>query len=300
MALKVEVMQAWWTLARVRGLKRLTREQAALADELLASVRVRFETGTVGQYAVLRLEVLRDRLRDDLGDFVQAEAELVAALDAAVGAEGGSYVTPDTIAARPPPEEADWLAIADAHRPALAQLVAERRAAARAATLARVEARPSPTLWAGYRVRVIDTPEDAGTDFASVGIGVPVPSGSARRGRAERTAALDEVAAAEADAEALRDTIERDVTAVLSAWRRAHDKATTYDTRLVPAARAALDAVRADFAVGRAPFASLFEAEVALVELERARLVAAVDTWMARATALAVLGTLPDGPGVQP
>lgn len=298
LALRARVLRTYWTLARVRGLRQLTEDQAARADELFSSVRVQFETGAVGQYAVLRLDVLRNRLRDDVGDFARAEAELVAGLNAALASDGGRYPTPTAIEPRPPPTETDWLALADVHRPALRQLVAEREAASQSATLAKVEARPSPVVWAGYRIRLIDTVDDAGTDFASLGVGVPVPSGSARRARGDRAASLEEVAAAEAAARALRDGIRSEMAAIVATWQRAEAKATTYGERLIPAAQAALDTARADFAVGRAAFASLFEAEVELIDLERARLQAAVETELQRAMALEVLGTLP--PGAQP
>ena len=48
-----------------------------------------------------------------------------------------------------------------------------------------------------------------------------------------------------------------------------------------------------DFSVGRADFASLFEAEVSLLSLERALILAATETWIQHAAALAALGTSP-------
>ena len=52
---------------------------------------------------------------------------------------------------------------------------------------------------------------------------------------------------------------------------------------------------RADFSVGRADFASLFEAEVALLDLDRALIAADVQTHLEAATALGVLGIVPAG-----
>ncbi len=291
--LRAHVVRSWWELTRIRGLRRLTDAHLARSEELLASVRVRFETGGVGQYAVVRLEVLRDRLRDDLGDFERADTELVSALTAALASDEETFETPAEIPALPPPPPQAWTEVARAHRPALRRWTHERRAAEQGARLARVDAFRGVTLWAGYRVRTIDTPQDAGVDFASLGVGVPLPLSSVRRSRGEREAALSEAVSASAHEQALLDAVDADMQAILARWRRASDKVALYDDTLIPSATAALQLARADFAVGRADFASVFDTEVELVDLERSRLQAAVQTHLQQAEALAVLGVRP-------
>ncbi len=290
------VRHTWWMLVRARLLREVTAEHLALADELLAAARIRYETGATGQHAVLRLQVLRDRLQDELGDFDTLDAELSAALVEALAADGTrSFETPASATSLAPPSDADWLALAEAHRPLLAKLSAEQSAAEEAARAARLEALPDPSVWAGYRIRTVQTEMDPGTDLVSVGVGLPIPTGSGRRASGARAAALEEAGAASSMRESALDGVAADMAAVLARWTRAWDKAGTYDNTLIPGARATLETTRSDFAVGRADFASLFEAEVALLDLERARIVAAVDTHIQQAEATAVLGTLPPG-----
>lgn len=286
------VRRSWWMLVRARVLRAVTEEHLARTEELLEAARIRYETGAVGQHAVLRLEVLRDRLGDELGEFDRLDAELTAALEEALAAEDSrAFETPTTVLPVAPPDEADWIALAEEHRPLIAKLLAEQSAAEEAARTARLEALPDPSVWAGYRVRTVQTDTDPGTDLVSVGVGLPIPTGSGRRSGGARAAALEEASAARAMREAALDAIAADIATVQARWSRAWHKAATYDEALIPRARAALETTRSDFAVGRADFASLFEAEVALLDLERARVVAAVDTHIQRAEAAAVLGT---------
>ena len=296
LALARNVRRAWWMLVRARMLRAVTEEHLARTEELLEAARIRYETGAVGQYAVLRLEVLRGRLGDELGDFERLDTELTAALGRALAADNSrSFETPATVSPVAPPDETDWIALAERHRPLLAKLLSEQSASEEAARAARLEALPDPSVWAGYRVRTIQTDTDPGTDLVSVGVGVPIPTGSGRRSRGGRAAALEEASAARAMRESALDAIAADIATVQARWSRSWDKAATYDEALIPGARAALETTRSDFSVGRADFASLFEAEVALLDLERARIVAAVDTHIQRAEATAVLGTQPPG-----
>jgi len=290
------VRRAWWLLVRARLLRVVTEQHLALTDELLAAARVRYETGSIGQHGVLRLEVLRDRLSDELGEFDRLDGELSATLMEALAAdEAPRFDTPTSVAPVPAPSETDWLALAEAHRPLLARLDAEQRAAERAAQVARMDGWPDPSVWAGYRLRTAQTPTDPGTDLVSVGVGLPIPTGSGRRAAGARAAALEEARAVASTRASTLDQIAADMASILARWTRAWDKTTTYDDALIPGARATLETTRSDFAVGRADFSALFEAEVALLDLERARIVAAVDTHLQHAEAAAVLGTLPPG-----
>lgn len=291
--LRVSVERTTWLLARTALLRDVTRDHLARTEELLAAATARYETGGTGQHGVLRLTVLRDRLADDLADFDRAEAELRAGLRAALG--GGEIGDLDLPGAEPAPTPPALAPRARAleSRPLLAGLEAKGDAATEAATLARVSARPSVSVWAGYRLRTIETSMDAGTDLVSVGVGVPLPVGSARRADGHEAAAEAEARAADAEARAALDRITAQADAALAGWRRAADKVETYDTVLLPGARATLETTRADFTVGRADFASLFEAEVALLQLERARIGAAVDTWLHRADVWSATGVAP-------
>ncbi len=293
--LGVTIEQTWWLVARSRMLRAVTEAHLARTEELLSAARSRYEVGALGQHAVLRLEVQRAKLDDDLGDFDRAERELLAALTEALGGQPAAVDSPEDLEPLPPPAAVDAVAIARDHRPLRAALAADQTAADAAAHLAAADAVPDLTLWAGYRLRA-PTEMDPGADLVSVGASVPIPTGSARRAAGERDGWLQDARAAGFAADAAELAIAADAELVRAGWERAARKVATYDTSLIPGARATLDTTRAEFAVGRAEFSSLFEAEIALLDLERTRIIAAVETHLRRAEARAVLGVdAPEG-----
>lgn len=294
--LTAAVHTAFWSLARVHALEALTQAHLARTEELLAAVNTRYEVGATGQHAVLRLQVLSARLRDELDEFTRLDTELTAGLNAAIGAAPETrYTTPPDIAAIDAPKDQDWIAIATAHRPRLAQLETARQESEVAGTLARLDGKPDVQVWAGYRLRTVETHMDDGEDLVSVGVGVPIPSGSARRARSEQAAQLAESRGQGLLYDALINDIHAEMQTITARWRRSWRKARTYESTLIPAAQATLDTTLSDFTVGRAEFASLFDAEVTLLDLERARIHAATDTHLQQAAAWATLGTAPAG-----
>lgn len=294
--LRTAVHQTWWMLTQSRMMERVTQTHLTRTDELLSAARSRYETGALGQHAVLRLEVLRAQLLDELEDHQQSDRTLTAALGEALGGERTrTYTTPEVLTPLSPPSERSWIAAAQEHRPLLKALASERDAEASAATLAQLDGRPDVSLWSSYRVRTIDTETDPGADLVSLGVGLPLPIGSARQAEGAAAAAQARARAIEHDHQAALHRIDAQMTTIHAAWTRADSKARTYRETLIPGAQAVLETTRSDFSVGRADFASLFEAEVALLALERAWITAAAQTHLQHAAAMGVLGTSPLG-----
>ena len=290
--LRREVFQLYWRLSLSRMLEGVTREHVARAEELLEAVRARYEIGQVGQHQLLRLGVLRDRLRDDLGNFVRADRVLIAALSRTLSREpGGTFATPPDVEPRPLGESvSDWLAVARAERPELKRLGESIRTAETAAELAQVDGRPDVSVWMKYRVRRIDTPEDDGTDQVSAGVSIPIPWGSAKRSWADRAAQLQAARGGRARLAAELDRIAAELEAIHARWTRAFEQAVEYRERLTPAARATLETSLSDYTVGRADFATLFDSEVALLDLDRILRTATVQTHLQAAAADATIG----------
>jgi len=264
--LKRAVEILYWRLSQSDLLHRVTRSHLERTQELLGAVQVHYEVGRVGQNAVLRLGVLRDRLRDDLGDFELVDRQISAGLNEALS--------------RPMRNE-----------PRLQQIREEVRAEGQEAKLARIKTRPEVNVWAKYRLRTVDTPMDDGTDFVSLGVAVPIPWGSRKRGLGEEAAHHEAERAARARLDAAVNHIAAELEIAEAAWSRAFDKASTYRETLIPAARATLQATLSDFSVGKADFASLYDSEVELLMLEKAYITAAVETHMQSATARSISGS---------
>jgi outer membrane protein TolC len=291
--LRREVFELFWRLTLSRMLEGVTREHIARTEELLEAVRARYETGAAGQHQLLRLGVLRDRLRDDLGNFARADQVLGAALSRALSRDAErSFVTPRALDPKPVSGTvSEWLALAREERSELKRLEESIRTAEAAAELARIDGRPDVTVWMKYRARTIDTPLDDGTDQVSLGFSIPIPWGSAKRSRAERAAQLQVARAGRARLVEELDRIESDLAAIHARWTRAFEQAVAYRDGLTPSARAALETSLSDYTVDRAGFATLFEAEVALLDLERTLLQSTAETHIQASAADAAIGT---------
>jgi outer membrane protein TolC len=225
---------------------------------------------------------------------------LSAALSRALAREvGETFATPPELDPRPVSGSvSDWIGMAREERPELERLEESIRTAEAAAELARVGGRPDVTVWMKYRMRRIDSALDDGTDQVSAGFSIPIPWGSAKRSRAERAAHTQVARAGRARLAAQQDRIESELTAIHARWKRAFQQAIEYRDNLTPDARATLEIALSDYSVDRADFATLFEAEVALLDLERTLRRSTAETHIQAAAAEAAMGV--ERPGGRP
>jgi cobalt-zinc-cadmium efflux system outer membrane protein len=295
--LRGQVSVIYWKLTLSRMLEEVTRAHVSRTEELLRAVRARYETGAAGQHEILRLQVLRDRLSDDLGDFTRADRELRAALSRTLSRPADTpFDTPKELGlARVTGAPSDWLALAREKKPELRRIEESIRTEESGAELAHRERVPDVTVFLAYRVRQIDTPLDDGTDQMSAGISVPIPWGSWKRSRASRAARLEAARGGRARLAAEVDRIESQLEATHARWTRAFEQAVVYRDHLTPDARDALEATLTDYTVGKADFATLFQSEVDLLDLERTKRSATVQTHIEQAVARETIGATPQG-----
>ena len=269
--LRAMVRRAYYRLALTRQLRKVTESHIKLLGQLIDAVRIKYEVGKVGQHDLLRLTVLSDKLKDDLESFDRDDAALTATINATLHrATDLSIKTLDRTTVPSPPASLEALVrAARAKRPRLRLL--EQRAETERARVrqAQREKYPDITAWAGYRVR-IEAGTDPGADFFALGLSVPLTffHSDSRWGTVQR-AARARAQAAEAERAAELDSVRGELGATLARWRRAEREARVYRNRLMPAAHRTLDATFAAYGVGRADFASLFQAELQLLDFER-------------------------------
>ena len=275
-AVALGLAERWWDLAENRVLAALTRDHQAWAADALASARSVYEVGGGSQAAVLRWTLLHETLTEQVAELDRREAELRALLVRSTPLAADPLALTETI--QPvAPVGADDLPELEGANPTLRRLDEMRGLREAEARQAVVESRPDPALHVGYRVRS-GALDDGGSDFVSVGATVPLPVGSAGVGKRLADAHL-----AGADAvSAQRDAVVRELVArrqvLLLDWQRADERAHTYADQLVPLARQALETTLADYRVGQATLADLYQAGVQLIGLERDALLAATDT----------------------
>ena len=290
--LRAAVATAYYRLALARQLGALTADHVGLVAQLVDAVRIKYEVGRAAQESLLRLEVLRDRLKDDLGDFSAQQRAFTAAINAALHRDAVTPIaTPRVLVLNPPTRTAAELqAIAEASRPALKQLGVAVQMHRLAADLALREAFPDATLFAAYGIRSALSADNPGRDLVTFGATLPLPLFYAQRNAAQAAADRDLADAADAQRATLRDDILQQLGQTLATWRRAAEKVRTYREHLVPDAHRVLDATLASYQVDRADLLSLYDAELELLNFEKAIHVATAEGLVAQAATEKIVG----------
>jgi cobalt-zinc-cadmium efflux system outer membrane protein len=290
--LRALVRRAYYRLALSRQLREVTQKHLQLVNDFVDVVRVKNEAGVGAQYELLRLNVLEGQLRDDLNNFDQDEQALTAAINAALHRPLGVPVpTPAQTTLPEPAASAPVLARrAEQDRPLLKHFTAAAATYRAASRRAAREGYPDITLWAGYRVRM-RAGTDPGTDFVSLGVSLPIPVFYDQRWGSERRRSELMAQAAMQDRAAELDRIRGELGRVVATWKRALQKARTYRKDLTPEAQLTLQATFAAYQANRADFASLFQAELQLLDFERETLMADTSAAEARVDVEALVGS---------
>lgn len=268
--LRAMVRRAYYSLALSRQLRVVTEGHIKLLGQLIDAVRVKYEVGKVGQHDLLRLTVLKSKLEDDLESFDRDDRALTATINATLHrADSTAVKTPERMTEADVRRTLEQLtAEAKRSRPLLRWYLEQAKTHHVAARQAAREGYPDLTAWIGYRVRT-EAGADPGTDFFSAGISVPIPfSYSSRWGSQDREHKA-RARSAEQQREAELDRIRGGLGERIAAWKRAAQEARTYRDKLMPQAHRTLDSTFAAYQVDRADFASLFQAEIQLLEFER-------------------------------
>ena len=298
------IESAYWRLGLARRLRAITVDHIRLLDQLYQAATARYQSGGGGQHNLLRLEVLKGALQEDIRDFDRREADLLAAINTARHVAPDTPITVESMAypAPTPASAAKLTAEAAQKQPMVAALRARSKASRLGAESRSWERWPDITLWLGYRVRTA-AGTDPGTDFMSVGFSIPLPfdySGQTDAARREYLARAD---ALHSRAQAAMDDITYRIRAALLAWNRSLQQAENYADHLIPKARESLDAALAAFSAGRTDFTALYEAQLQVLTFERTLENAVADTWLRRSEIATLTGIDPDvsaGKGVAP
>ncbi|MDP7038793.1 MAG: TolC family protein [Myxococcota bacterium] len=297
------VKRTYYRLTLTRELRTLTMNHLDLVKQFIEVIRVRYEVGRVGQSDILRLEVQRDRLRDELRDFHLRDTEFVATLNAAIRQDPGNTISTQELP-QPPALKASLNKLIESaarSRPLLAKLSKAAYAAELKAQRFEKEGRPDLRGWVGYRMRRAVDDGDSGEDLFSAGLSIPLPWFWNDRRWGELAAAHRATKRSiEAGHDAARYQLRGQLDAAVNRWRRMLEKAQTYEIELVPAAQKTLEATFAAYQVGQSEFASLFQAEVQLLDFERTIRVAKTNALLASIEVDTLVGAHLNLQGVNP
>jgi cobalt-zinc-cadmium efflux system outer membrane protein len=258
---------------RALALRKINTEHVAATERLLTAARARYEVGRADQQDLLKLELLRERLREEARDLDAEAAALRADLNSLAGRPADA---PLAAAAEPRVAVVDGdadalVARAEEGRPLAQALARQGEAAHKQATAAREDVWPDVTAWLGYRVR-LPAGTDRGDNFVTAGVSVPITSPwSGVREDADARAAEANAEAKRAERRALLRMLRGRISSTLVRYTRARDRAAAHDETLIPQAERTLESAFSAYRVDRATFSDLFTAEVDLLNLSRAR-----------------------------
>ncbi len=274
-----KVKQFYWKLVLVKKRKAIREKHIGVVDSLLEAVKAKYSSGRANQQDILKLHILKEKLTDEIYDFAQRERELTATINSALHRDMNvSIETHEEIPLVKVTATSNQLTKVAQKERVLLQVWKKKAELERlAAQKEGYEKWPDITVWTGYRIRR-EVGMDRGEDFVSVGVSVPIPFDYSNRYEATTRARLANALAYEEKHKSILDVISSDIDKSLSKWERSYQKASTYSERLIPEARATLDAALSAWQVGRADFTSLYQAELQLLNFEESVVVAKAQT----------------------
>jgi len=275
-----EAREAFFDLYYVYRARDINAANQELVLDLQRVAEDRYATGLTAKQDALQAAVMHQHLvhRDVVLDRVQTVAE--ARINALLNLPPGSAVPPPPARIAEPrhtPDADAMQALAVANRPELAALADRVRARTAEVRAAELEYYPSVTafgaydsLWAERQLRPM------------VGLGINVPIQLERR-----RAAVDEARAAVLEAESLlrdqKNEVLFEVTEAVSELEEQRHVVQLYEASILPAAEEALAAAHSGYENDTNDFATLIEAEQAVIKARLGQQKALADYYKARA-----------------
>jgi len=293
--LKGKVMQLYWRLVLVKRLTGIRDKHISTVERLLGAVQAKYASGEANQQDILKLQVLKEKLTDEIQDLKQTERELSAMINSALHRDmSAPLVTGEEIPLIACTSTLNELIeMARKERQLLKFWKKKADVERLAAEKERYEGRPDITLWTGYRIRK-EVAADKGNDFFSVGVSVPIPVDYKDRYNAKTKARLAHALASEEKYNLMLDRVSFEIEKSLSKWERSCNKVVTYHRQLIPGAESTLEAALSAWKVGRTEFSSLYQAEVQLLDFEKAVLMARAETVLMSLEIERLVGASPD------
>ncbi len=255
-----KVKDAWYRLYFKKKAISVVERNLALLDDVIRLTEVRYETGTGLQQDVLKAQVQRSRMMEQLLSLEQQVSTLRSELDRLLGeAPKEGYETPDELSL--PDLEVDLEELLQAgytERPlnnAYRSLINRYRHQKR---LAELDDYPDFTVWGSWRFRDDDLP-DGGTDFVSAGVSfnLPVYRDKRRAALAEANAALR---MAEHQSVGFKNSVTESITQAYARMQETHQQAELYNAGIIPQTSQAFQAALSSYQVGQVEFISLLDA----------------------------------------
>lgn len=296
-----ELETAYYRIYFIDRALEVTGRNEALVGDFAQLTATKYGVGSGAQPDVLKAQVERTRLSDQMVTLAERRESELARLNALLGRPTGtplpttvlpaevrvvaipaepdglrfaSSALEDVVAVDRPddglPSTAELQALALEHNPMIQAHTRRVAAQEQALALARTAGLPDFNVTAGYSYR------NGLGDFFNVMVSAPLPIFAGRKqsqGVVEQTAVLDDHRARH---DAMVNELHAEIASLAAELRRTRDQLVLLDDGILPQARAGLESSTSAYRVGRVDFLALLDAQVTLYrhELDHHRLLA--------------------------
>ncbi len=272
LAIANAVKQPFLELAYVTRAIAIMEKNRVLLQDLVRIARTKYAVGKGLLQDVLKAQVSLSSLDTELialrAEKQLAEARLNLVLNRPVQSPLGT--PPDTIGLSSVPMTVDALqAQADEAHPSLKAMEQSIMMWQAQVEVARRNLWPDMTVNLGYRQRVF-TPNDPvkGSDFISVGIGIPLPVFGGRKQRQQIAEARANMREAEAQKAAERQQIYYEIQRLIIQARQHRESAELFRTAMLPQAEQSLASALSGYRVDKVDFLTLLNNQMTLLNFE--------------------------------
>jgi outer membrane protein TolC len=255
-----KVKDAWYRLYFKQQAINVVERNLALVDDIIRLTEVRYETGTGLQQDVLKAQVQKSKLMEQMMSLQQQEESVQAELNNLVNrSEPSDFAPPQTLE----------LPVVDLsleeftrsgldNRPKVSAFKALIKRFKHQQRLAELDNYPDITLWGSWRFRDDDLP-DEGTDFVSAGVSFNLPVYKEKR-RAAQAEALAAIRMAERQMESFRSNLTASTRKAYARLQETYQQAGLYKSGIIPQTSQSFQAALSAYQVGKVAFVSLIDA----------------------------------------
>ncbi len=254
------VKDAWYRLYFKEQAIAVTERNLALVDDIIRLTEVRYETGSGLQQDVLKVQVERSRFMERLLSLRQQRSVVQAELNRLLDRPpGGTYDIPEELDLVTVEKDLELFQQAGSeNRPLNSAYQALINRYRYQKKLADLDDYPDMTLWAGWRFRDNDLP-DNGTDFVSAGVSFNLPVYREKR-RAATSEAKAAMRMAERQSRDFRNSVTESIQNAYDRMEETREQTRLYQEGIIPQTGQGFQSALGSYQVGEVEFISLLDA----------------------------------------
>ena len=254
-----KVKDAWFRLYYKQMAIGVVERNMKLVDDIIRLTEVRYETGVGLQQDVLKAQVNRSSLMDQLISLQQQKSVIEFELNRLLNRPAGTFVAPGKLKLPRTDVTLDEFQRAGLEkRPMNAAYQALVKRYRYQKKLADLDDYPDVTLWGSWRFRDNNLP-DEGTDFVSAGVSfnLPIYREKRRAAVAEADAALR---MAEYQTMAYRNSVSESIQKAYARMEETLQQSELYSEGIIPQTSQSFQSALGSYQVGKVAFISLLDA----------------------------------------